>query len=111
MRTREHAKPTTKRTTANELIPAVVEKVLRQVILKDLTNKGRPNWDRPHTEAVVYWMKHLLTKLNPPELNSKVLITAAYAHDWGYINLFTPGKQATIEEVLPMKKLHMKVLY
>jgi hypothetical protein len=91
-----------------QLIPQRVEQVLRQIILKDLANKGRPNWDRPHTEAVVYWMKHLLTELNSPTLNSKVLIAAAYAHDWGYMDLFAEGKTLTIQEVLPMKKQHMK---
>ena len=96
------------RTREDALIPENIERVLKQVIFKDLTNKGRPNWDRPHTEAVVHWMKHLLGTLKKPSLNSKVLITAAYAHDWGYINLFTPGRPATIAEVLPMKKLHMK---
>lgn len=92
----------------DERIPHRVEQVLRQVILKDLANKGRPNWDRPHTEAVVYWMKFLLEKLNSPTLNSKVLITAAYAHDWGYMDLFTKGKSVNIDDVPPMKKLHMK---
>ncbi len=90
------------------MIPDRVEQVLRQIILKDLSNKGRLNWDHPHTEAVVYWMKHLLQVLNSPTLNTKVLITAAYAHDWGYADLFAREKNLSIAEVIPMKKLHMK---
>jgi hypothetical protein len=90
------------------MIPDRVEQVLRQIILKDLNNKGRLDWDRPHTEAVVHWMKHLLKVLNSPTLNTKILITAAYAHDWGYADLFSREKTLSIAEVLPMKKLHMK---
>jgi hypothetical protein len=91
----------------NQLHP-YAERVLQQIILKDLTNKGRPDWDRPHTEAVVYWMKYLLEKIDNPALNRKVLITAAYAHDWGYANLFPRGERVTVENVLPHKEHHMK---
>jgi hypothetical protein len=92
----------------SQLIHPYIERILRQVILKDLANKGRPHWDKPHTEAVVYWMKYLLKKINKPELNSKVLITAAYAHDWGYANLFEQKKPITIDQALSQKDLHMK---
>lgn len=96
------------RTDEYVLIHPYIERVLRQVILKDLTNKGRPDWDRPHTEAVVYWMKELLPRINNPALNNKVLLTAAYAHDWGYANLFPRGQRVDIQTVLPHKKLHMQ---
>lgn len=92
----------------SQLIHPYIERILRQVILKDLANKGRPQWDKPHTEAVVHWMKHLLKEINSPDLNPKVLITAAYAHDWGYITLFSQKKITSIKQVIPYKKAHMK---
>lgn len=67
--------------------------------------KGRKNWDKPHTEAVVYWTKKLLDSL--PHLDSKVLVTAAYAHDWGYMGLFT--QKTTYGSVQANKALHMKI--
>ena len=91
------------------LIHPYIERILRQIILKDLANKGRPKWDKPHTEAVVFWMKHLLKEINNPQLNPKVMITAAYAHDWGYMNLFAQKKITSIKQVIPYKKLHMKM--
>ena len=44
------------------LIKPQNEKVLKQVILKDL-DKGRKDFDLPHTKAVVYWMKYLLQNI------------------------------------------------
>ncbi len=90
------------------LIKPYVEKILRQIILKDLANKGRPSWDKPHTEAVVYWMKQLLKQLDKPKLNSQVLITAAYAHDWGYAGLFQQKSSITIDQARSKKSLHQK---
>jgi hypothetical protein len=90
------------------MIHPYIERILRQIILKDLANKGRPHWDKPHTEAVVFWMKHLLEKINNPELNPKVLITTAYAHDWGYANLFKQKNPITIDQARGQKDLHMK---
>ena len=90
------------------MIHPYIERILRQVILKDLANKGRPKWDRLHTEAVVYWMKQLLKKLNNPKFNSKILITAAYAHDWGYADLFKQKNPITINQARSQKDLHMK---
>ncbi len=90
------------------LIHPYIERTLRQIILKDLANKGRPYWDKPHTEAVVYWMKYLLEKIDNHRLNPKVMITAAYAHDWGYMGLIKQKRITSIKEVTPYKKLHMK---
>lgn len=90
------------------MIHPYIERILRQIILKDLVNKGRPHWDKPHTEAVVFWMKHLLEKINNPQLNPKIMITAAYAHDWGYMGLIKQKRITSIKEVIPYKKLHMK---
>ncbi|MFZ1721074.1 MAG: hypothetical protein WAU07_01060 [Microgenomates group bacterium] len=85
-----------------------IERVLRQVILKDL-DFGRGNYDRQHTEAVVHWMKYLLE--HEPlcaELDSSVLVTTAYAHDWGWSGVFT-NSNPTFQEVIDKKSLHMKI--
>ncbi len=92
----------------NQLIHPKAEQVLRQIILKDLKNKGRSGYDKPHTEAVVFWMKELLGLLNNPGLNSKVLIAAAYAHDWGYAGLFDKSDSRSLSNILDRKKLHMQ---
>lgn len=88
------------------LIHPYVERILRQIILKDLANKGRPSWDKPHTEAVVFWIKELLRNLDQPNLNSQVLITAAYAHDWGYAGLFQQKSPITIDQARTKKAVH-----
>lgn len=87
-----------------------IERTLRSVILKDLARSGRPQWDKPHTEAVVYWMKYLLKEINKPEseLNPKVLITAAYAHDWGYYGLFDQKNPITVQQARSQKVEHLK---
>ena len=84
-----------------------IEKILQAVILPDL-EKGRKGFDLPHTKAVVYWMKYLIRKLANPKLDSQVLITAAYAHDWGYIGLFEGVTHRSMEEVNKRKPLHME---
>lgn len=90
-----------------ELIAPEIEVVLRESILPEL-EKGRKDFDRPHTEAVVFWMKELLEKIDSLTCDSQVLITAAYAHDWGYIGLFDGIDSSNIEVVHKMKPLHME---
>ncbi len=92
----------------NYLIHPKAERVLRQIILKDLVS-ARGSYDRQHTEAVVYWMKYLLQ--HEPlcaELDSSVLITAAYAHDWGWSGVFSQSNPS-YKEMLSKKSLHMKI--
>lgn len=97
------------------LIKPQIERVLRQIILKDLS-KGRKDFDKAHTEAVVYWMKYLLktfeekfgekkvAKANgQPKFDSQVLITAAYAHDWGYKDLHMARGSEMIEQLLQQR--------
>lgn len=79
-----------------------IEQLLQKHIFPDL-EKGRPNWDLPHTQAVVYWTKQILPETN---LDPLVLITAAYAHDWGYIGLFPHG--ASYDQIQKMKPKHME---
>lgn len=92
--------------TLFHLDPAI-ETILQSVIFPDL-EKGRKDFDLPHTKAVVFWMKELLSHLDTPELNSKVLITAAYAHDWGYIGLFDGFNSNDPQEIAHRKPLHME---
>ena len=67
------------------------EDYLRTHVLRDL-ERGRPNWDRPHTERVVSYIK-LIDEQNPAmNLDRHVLVTAAYLHDWGYSTLFRGTK-------------------
>ena len=103
------------RQNPNSLIKPRIEKVLKQIILKDLS-KGRKDFDKPHTEAVVYWMKYLLKNIKSLQLkiseknqiiDPQILITAAYAHDWGYIGLFSDSNSNSLPKILKMKKLHM----
>lgn len=84
-----------------------IEKTLQKIILPDL-EKGRKDFDRPHTEAVVYWIQEILKRLNLSESTNKILITAAYAHDWGYIGLFNDIDSTNLELVHQMKPKHME---
>lgn len=89
------------------LINPHVEQVLKEVILPDL-DQGRKNFDKPHTEAVVYWTKQLLTRIPLPHLDSQALITAAYAHDWGYFKLFEGVDSDDPAEISKKKAEHME---
>jgi len=89
------------------LINPQIEIILRGVILPDL-DRGRKDFDRPHTEAVVYWMKSLINQLNKQSLDNQVLITAAYAHDWGYTGLFDGSDSNKSHEISKRKPLHME---
>jgi hypothetical protein len=84
-----------------------VEQVLKATILPNL-DLGRKNFDKPHTEAVVYWMKQLLANVPSDHLDSQVLITAAYAHDWGYFQLFERINSDNPAEIEQKKALHME---
>jgi len=79
------------------------EKVLQETIFPDLL-RGRKNFDLPHTKAVVYWIKKICDAES--QLDKKVLVTAAYAHDWGYIDM---GIDASFTQVHDAKEQHMKV--
>jgi putative nucleotidyltransferase with HDIG domain len=71
-----------------------------------LLRQGRKDWDEPHTRAVVYYA-HKLGE--GKDINQKVLITAAWLHDIGYIGLFDEDSQyRTFEEIKQRKALHME---
>jgi HD superfamily phosphodiesterase len=90
------------------LMNTEAEKTLRSTIFPEL-EKGRPGWDMPHTEAVVYYIKQIMK--NSPEfrLDPDILVTAAYAHDWGYSGMFESGRPATQAEIIVKKEDHMAI--
>ena len=85
-----------------------LEEYLKKKICPDL-EKGRPNWDKPHTLEVVEYIKKILKNTPNLNVNKDVLIIAAFAHDWGYSGLFVSGKPATFETVNNAKVDHMKL--
>lgn len=84
------------------------EDTLRREILPDL-EQGRPNWDRPHTEAVVKHAKAILFQHPELDVDPATLVVAAYAHDWGYMELFDQDEPAQFDEVKNAKKAHMQI--
>lgn len=85
-----------------------VEAFLAQSIFPNL-DRGRPDWDKPHTQAVVHYAKEIMT--HHPELNldEDVIIISAYAHDWGYADLFEDGKPANFDNIKQLKNLHAEI--
>lgn len=71
--------------------------------------KGRPNWDAPHTMSVVSKIHEI--KDNNPDLDIDwdVVIVAGYAHDWGYSDLFEEGTPVQLDEVGKQKVFHMEI--
>lgn len=84
------------------------ERTLQDIIFPELET-GRPNFDKPHTEAVIYYTKQIINNTPNLNLDKDVLIISAYAHDWGYVGLFKNGKLAQLENVKNVKKLHMQI--
>ena len=82
------------------------EKVLQKKIFPELES-GRPNWDRPHTLAVVKHIKAIIKNSPSLNLDEDALVIAAYAHDWGYADLFEGGKPLSLDDVNSAKKAHM----
>ena len=71
------------------------EHLLQQKIIPDL-EKGRPNWDGPHTLAVVDFMKQIIE--NSPELkldkDVEFLLTPGHAED--HVSLVVNTKQGKV---------------
>jgi len=84
------------------------EDFLQQTIFPNLEN-GRANWDKPHTQKVVSYVKKLVSAYPDLKLDKDVLIIAAYAHDWGYADLFNGGQKLTWEKVKENKYAHMQI--
>jgi len=80
-----------------------LEKTLEEKIKEEvvrLLEKGKPDWDIPHTLSAVKWMKKLVDEGGADE---KILVTAIYFHDTGYPEL---EKNYSFEESMAAKKMH-----
>ena len=66
--------------------------------------KGRPNWDAPHTLETVDWIKRLLKTEGG---NRKILISTMYLHDIGWYNLFD-DEDCNYDKVKSKRDEHMK---
>lgn len=85
-----------------------IEEYLQKQILPDL-EKSRGGFDKIHTLEVVDWLKKII-KHNPNlGLDENILLIAAYAHDWGYSDIFKDGEIMQFEKIENSKKLHMEL--
>ena len=85
-----------------------IEQFLQQAIFPDL-ERGRPGFDKPHTEGVVYHMRRIIEDNPELHLDSDVLIISAYAHDWGHAGLFNDGRPVDLDRLKEEKPLHAKL--
>ena len=81
---------------------------LQETILPDL-EKGRKDWDGPHTLAVVNYIKQIIDHNPQLNLDRDVLLVAAYAHDWGYSKVGITGQVIDRRGVGAVKKAHMEI--
>jgi len=81
---------------------------LREKILPDL-EKSRNGFDKIHTLEVIDWLKKIIEHNPNLKLDEDVLLIAAYAHDWGYSDLFREGEEMQFVKVEGAKKLHMEL--
>lgn len=85
-----------------------LEEYLKEKILPDL-EKSRGGYDRIHTLEVVAWLKKIIEHNPELRLDEAVLLIAAYAHDWGYADIFKDGQVMNFELVKNAKSLHMEL--
>lgn len=85
-----------------------LEEYLKEKILPDL-EKSRGGFDKIHTLEAVDWLKQIIEHNPELKLDKDVLLIAAYAHDWGYSDLFAEGEIMQFEKVKKAKKLHMEL--
>lgn len=78
------------------------EEKIKEIAMSYL-EKGKPNWDIPHTLAAVYWIRELI-KIEGG--NEKILVTTMYLHDIGYPNL---QKGYDFNDLIKVKKNHAQV--
>jgi len=86
---------------------ARTEAFLKERIFPDL-ERGRPAWDAPHTEAVVFYAREI-ARAERGTLDEDVFLIVAYAHDWGYADLFESGKYVGNDDIKKVKKLHARI--
>lgn len=85
-----------------------IENFLKETILPEL-EKGRPDWDKPHAETTVQHMKKIIESSPKLGLDYIVLVISAYAHDWGYSEIFNDGRPFNLETLADAKPLHMEI--
>ncbi len=85
-----------------------IEVYLQDTIFPEL-DRGRPDWDKPHTVAVVYYLKKIIEHTPSVPVDFSILLIAAYAHDWGYAGLFKNGIALTLKDIVAVKELHMQI--
>jgi len=85
-----------------------LEEYLKEKILPDL-EKSRGGFDKIHTLEVITWLKQIIDHNPELKLDETVLIIAAYAHDWGYADIFRDGQVMNFEIIENAKKLHMEL--
>jgi hypothetical protein len=83
-----------------------IERLLQKKIFPDL-ERGKRDFDLPHTKAVVMWLQDIIRNNPQLELDRDVLIISAYAHDWGYSGLFEKRDHTNYGAVMETKPLHM----
>ena len=66
--------------------------------------KGRKDWDEPHTRAVVEYAVEIGRK---SKLDVLVLFTAAWLHDTGYYAQFRQGESEKYDSIQDKKEAHM----
>lgn len=85
-----------------------IEEYLKKEVFPDL-EKSRGGFDRLHTEEVVDWLKKIIVHNPELKLDEAVLIIAAYAHDWGYSDIFKDEDIIDFESIGKAKPKHMEV--
>ncbi|MBU0999332.1 HD domain-containing protein [Patescibacteria group bacterium] len=85
-----------------------INKFLEEKILPEL-EKGRPNFDKPHTIAVVDKIQEIIEHSPQFKVDPIVLLIAAYAHDWGYCDLFEDGQALELDDVKQAKSAHKRL--
>ena len=66
------------------------------------TEQSRPDWNIPHLNAAIYYMKELIKN---EDGDPKILLPAIYLHDIGYAGFLKKGY--TFEDNLKAKEEHM----
>jgi len=83
-----------------------LENFLQRKIFPEL-EKGRASIDKAHTKSVAIKIKEIVKNTPALKIDYPVLIIAAYAHDWGYSELFENGKALKLSDVANTKEKHM----
>ncbi|MFA5763263.1 MAG: HD domain-containing protein [archaeon] len=78
-----------------------LEDQIKEIALEEL-EKGKPDFNIPHTILAVEYMRKLISNEGGDE---RILITAIYLHDIGYAGLIKNG--TGLADRIDAKKLHM----